>query len=119
MIKCTVEGARQYSRDLPQGGLEIPCTLTFTASDQPTIDKLSVLIKGIKALTSKVNTEDSNKHKIDQESDSVPLLKVIKLADDDTIQCIEDANEETWVFIEGHVLGRCEKRYCPFKEKVK
>ena len=26
MIKCTVIGARQYSADLAQGGMEIPCT---------------------------------------------------------------------------------------------
>ena len=28
-ITCTVTGSRQHSQDLPQGGLEIPCTLTF------------------------------------------------------------------------------------------
>lgn len=40
---CTIEGARQYSGDLPQGELEIPCTLTFTALEQPTIDKVAPL----------------------------------------------------------------------------
>ena len=29
LIKCNVMGSQQYSRDLPQGGLEIPCQLTF------------------------------------------------------------------------------------------
>ena len=28
-VKCTVTGTRQFSRDLAQGGLEIPCQLTF------------------------------------------------------------------------------------------
>ena len=28
-IKCTVTGHRCYSSDLPQGGLEVPCKLTF------------------------------------------------------------------------------------------
>ena len=28
-ITCQVNGRRQYSRDLPQGGLEVPCMLTF------------------------------------------------------------------------------------------
>jgi len=27
-ITCQVTGRRQFSRDLPQGGLEIPCLLT-------------------------------------------------------------------------------------------
>ena len=29
-VQCTVTGSRQYSSDLPQGGLEVPCKLTFT-----------------------------------------------------------------------------------------
>ena len=29
-IACRVTGHRQYSSDLPQGGLELPCVLTFT-----------------------------------------------------------------------------------------
>ena len=29
-INCTVSGHRRYSRDLPQGGLEVPCQLHFT-----------------------------------------------------------------------------------------
>ena len=28
-ITCCVSGYRRFSEDLPQGGLEIPCTLTF------------------------------------------------------------------------------------------
>ena len=30
-IKCQVNGTRRYSADLPQGGVEIPCTLLFEA----------------------------------------------------------------------------------------
>ena len=29
-IQCQVTGTRQYSVDLPQGGLEVPCKLTFS-----------------------------------------------------------------------------------------
>jgi len=31
VIESEVTGARQYSADLPQGGMEVPCKLTFTA----------------------------------------------------------------------------------------
>lgn len=31
-MTCMVTGARQYSSDLPQGSLEIPCHLTFSTS---------------------------------------------------------------------------------------
>ena len=29
-ISCQVSGTRRYSSDIPQGGLEIPCILTFS-----------------------------------------------------------------------------------------
>ena len=31
-IDCTITGARHHSSDLPQGGLEVPCTLRFSIS---------------------------------------------------------------------------------------
>ena len=31
-IHCKVTGSRRYSSDLPQGGLEIPCSLVFKAN---------------------------------------------------------------------------------------
>ena len=30
---CQVTGKRRYSSDLVQGGVEIPCTLTFSGTD--------------------------------------------------------------------------------------
>ena len=46
-IICRVTGSRQYSSDLPQGGLEIPCTLTFScaAKDGDRLEKTRRLIK--------------------------------------------------------------------------
>ena len=43
IITCTITGARQYSSDLPQGGLEIPCRLTFSASSKE-ISKIKKLL---------------------------------------------------------------------------
>ena len=43
-ISCVVTGPRRYSADLPQGGLEIPCKLLFTAKARE-IDKLHTLFK--------------------------------------------------------------------------
>ena len=31
VASCEVTGGRQYSADLPQGGMEVPCKVTFTA----------------------------------------------------------------------------------------
>ena len=40
---CEVTGARQYSADLSQGGMEVPCKLTFTVPSKE-IDKLHKLL---------------------------------------------------------------------------
>ena len=43
-IICTVSGGRRYSHDLPQGGLEIPCTLHFKHSDPQEVLKMKKLL---------------------------------------------------------------------------
>lgn len=58
-IRCTVNGHRQYSADLPQGGMEIPCILMFTASCSSEAEKTKKLIQSSLSTESvKVNTED-------------------------------------------------------------
>ena len=44
-INCTVDGSRRYSSDIPQGGLEIPCVLTFTAQSSVEGNKAEKLIE--------------------------------------------------------------------------
>ena len=47
-IVCTVTGARRHSGDLPQGGLEIPCVLTFHHANKPKeLTKLKQILKKI------------------------------------------------------------------------
>uniref|UniRef100_A0A1X7TX07 HIRAN domain-containing protein n=1 Tax=Amphimedon queenslandica TaxID=400682 RepID=A0A1X7TX07_AMPQE len=43
-INCNVTGARKHSTDLVQGGLEVPCTLTFTGMKQD-IEKVKNLLE--------------------------------------------------------------------------
>ena len=38
-IACQVTGRRQYSSDLPQGGPEVPCKLTFYTNNKSKADK--------------------------------------------------------------------------------
>lgn len=38
-ISCKVTGLRRYSHDLPQGGMEIPCTIEFKG-DEINVNKL-------------------------------------------------------------------------------
>ena len=42
-ITCEISGSRQYSADLPQGGLELPCRLIFSGSAKE-ISKLENLL---------------------------------------------------------------------------
>ena len=43
-ITCTVTGSREYSSDLDQGGMQIPCTLCFTGN-KIWLDKLAELFQ--------------------------------------------------------------------------
>ena len=55
-ISCRVTGGRRYSEDLPQGGLEVPCTLTLRGSHGD-VDKVKVLLK--RALSSNNCAEEN------------------------------------------------------------
>ncbi len=44
LIQCTVTGSRRYSEDLPQGGLEIPCGLTFKIDRKDVLEKTQNLL---------------------------------------------------------------------------
>ena len=44
LIMCKVVGDRRYSSDLIQGGLEIPCILTFTGTNDSEIKKVKKLL---------------------------------------------------------------------------
>ena len=48
-INCIVTGSRRYSRDFPQGGMEIPCLLEFTGSveDAKHVEKLTRAAMGL------------------------------------------------------------------------
>ena len=68
IIVCVVNGARQYSSDLPQGGLEVLCILTFRTSEEKECEKakklielaLSVKIKAIVLEDSTATLSESN-----------------------------------------------------------
>ena len=67
-LKCKVTGKRQYSIDVPQGGLEIPCLLTFKSDSPSDIVKISKLINNIPIDDDKTNDiiePDIKKQKID------------------------------------------------------
>ena len=44
LTACKVTGGRQYSYDLPQGGMHVPCKLRFACSDQELLKTTSKLL---------------------------------------------------------------------------
>ena len=59
-ISCKVTGPKQYSADLIQGGLEIPCCLILSASRE-LIDKAKKLLVLCEQKTSKTKTNEAAK----------------------------------------------------------
>ena len=59
-ITCQVIGSKQYSLDLPQGGLEIPCVLTFSG-EQREVLKVQKLVEEINAYITTNSDEQPNK----------------------------------------------------------
>ena len=86
-IKCHVMASKRYSKDLPQGGLEIPCTLTFErhAKDLAKADKLvkytiapsPAASKGIKDEPAAASKDEPANKKIRIEDPEVGLVLVV------------------------------------------
>ena len=89
-IHCTATGAKRYSADLEQGGLEVPCVLKFVGDEEKLkflLDKTQKLVSNCYALSKdkvhlkqqSVNPNEESKSV--SESDSVPQTKKIKLSE--------------------------------------
>ena len=65
-ISCCVNVGRRYSRDLPQGGLEIPCIYTFLCQTG-NCDLLDKMKKRLEELEASISTikEDTINAKVD------------------------------------------------------
>ena len=90
IITCTITGARQYSSDLPQGGLEIPCRLTFSSSSKQIsmIKKLLPLVPpdcgGTATIAINIKASTASKPRPDSSSMATgPLLNIKPNSDED------------------------------------
>ena len=61
-IYCIASGHRRYSSDLPQGGLEVPCTLTFVTKDNKDGQKTKKLIESALGIETLSITIGNNNH---------------------------------------------------------
>ena len=76
-ISCRVTGGRRYSEDLPQGRLEVPCTLTLRGSHGD-VDKVKVLLK--RALSSNDCAEEENEPPKRKPKRSLPDTEIDKIS---------------------------------------
>ena len=58
IINCTVIGNRRFSRDLEQGGMEIPCTYTFKGQPKE-VEKVQKFFRGTLKTEVQVITSNS------------------------------------------------------------
>ena len=70
-ILCQIVGNRRYSADLPQGGLEVPCTLTFQGNAMD-VNNVKRLIEAALAAKSTPLSPPSKKRKLESESMDPP-----------------------------------------------
>ena len=98
---CQITGHRQFSADLPQGGLEVPCSLTFMG-DEKEIKKVKRLtehlvvnnIKSIEPPTKKQKTSDN----------------VIEIVDDSCGTGPYKLPCEVWVKVNGYILTTSDRK---------
>ena len=76
-INCEVTGSRRYSADLDQGGLEIPCSLTFTGEIKE-VQKVQRLLKPSPTTPDNTSKEDvvlENSVKVFQSPGTTVMVK--------------------------------------------
>lgn len=91
-MSCKITGAKRYSGDLLQGGLEIPCVLLFEGDE--------MLVKKVKRLLH--HSEEKEK---EEKSGVVETpSKKIKLEDNGKKDCISEADLTEWLFLNSSMI---------------
>ena len=107
VLKVRTTGGRQYSKDLPQGGIEIPCVLIFEG-DSKDLSKVEKLISPI------LDSPSESKKKLDCNSDVPPESKKKKVdsaTENEKENCSDRvaADDEEWVRCGSIILSKHEK----------
>ena len=134
-IQCEVTDHRRYSRDLPQGGMEVPCKLHFRG-DGSELKKVKAYFSKIKAFAMESSTEtktdgkilvtetdsvvvgelklvhphsDHDSLAIQKQDDDLPSCSAscITLPDDDS--CLVTEPQDVWVVHDNHTLIATDK----------
>jgi len=90
-ITCVVNGPRQYSSDLPQGGLELPCKLHFSAPSLLESNKMKSLIQSAMEKNHLEPTDDEPF--LQSTSDSHPISMNGPTAEPSVMDCSSTATK--------------------------
>jgi len=71
-IRCVITDRRRYSRDLPQGGMEVPCKLHFLGNESE-LKKIKSYFAKVKAFTVETTTQSDQSTK--------PEKSIVKIND--------------------------------------
>ena len=109
ILSCCVNGDRRYSRDLPQGGLEIPCIYTFKTNNRDFLDRTK---KQLEELDGSVSTikEDVINAKVD-------VVCTDNKGSYD-LESVSTTDMDTWIKIKDIVLTNFDRRLIADGEKL-
>ena len=112
-ILCTITGRRQYSVDLPQGGLEIPCKLTFKG-DRKSVDKVKQLLHKVPSISPTVSFQKAPNYKetptcepspsIQSTPEPILVSEVVAGSNVDSEHVCVSANKNTLLLVNKAVL---------------
>ena len=103
-ILCTITGRRQYSHDLPQGGLEVPCQLTFKG-DEKLVDKLKRQLDKVSSISPASNCKGSCFPNCEPRPSKVLTPGPVVVLDDN----IDSGNMQVWVTANKNTLILADK----------
>ena len=100
-ISCRVSGSRCYSRDLDQGGLEIPCVLVFQGSNclVSKANKMLQLCEQKPNKANKATTAQDTPKEVLKDGEDVPGNpdKKIKVEEEESTSRCDHNNADFWL----------------------
>ena len=103
VILCTVTGPRRHSADLPQGGVEVPCTLTFSGDSNAGCKvKMILAAKKMHLPLKQASSDDDLKAKTTPSKQS-------SQEDTDSMEVDDQSTKQLWIKIVDIQLTEADK----------
>ena len=107
-ISCTVTGSRRFSADLPQGGLEVPCTLKFQGPPKHVAKMKKLVVPDTKKPSS---TDHDSKTSMGGEQHNKKRRITSDIVDVDDVLLTGATSAKPWLTMNGIELTEADKVY--------